>query len=119
MPVTYNDPPLTDWGTNSLKNGLDTQRVTEVRPVMGAEDFSYLAQVVPGMFFFLGVVPPDVDPLQAPANHSPLLPRPRARAQVRRARAQLSRDRLSEAGASHRPIRRSAASHGPRKASAF
>jgi amidohydrolase len=72
VPVTYNDPPLTDWGTTSLKSGLDTQRVTEVRPVMGAEDFSYLAQVVPGMFFFLGVVPPDVDPLQAPANHSPL-----------------------------------------------
>jgi amidohydrolase len=24
------------------------------------------------MFFFLGIVPPDVDPLQAPANHSPL-----------------------------------------------
>ena len=65
------NPPLTDWGTTSLKNGLDTQRVTEVRPVMGAEDFSYLAQVVPGMFFFLGVVPPEVDPLQAPANHSP------------------------------------------------
>lgn len=72
VPVTYNDPTLTDWGTTSLKNGLDTQRVTDVRPVMGAEDFSYLAQVAPGMFFFLGIVPPDVDPLQAPANHSPL-----------------------------------------------
>jgi amidohydrolase len=72
VPVTYNDPALTDWGTTSLKNGLDTQRVTEVRPVMGAEDFSYLAQVVPGMFFFLGITPPEEDPLQAPANHSPL-----------------------------------------------
>jgi amidohydrolase len=72
VPVTYNDPKLTDWGTSSLKDGLDTQRVTEIRPVMGAEDFSYLAQVVPGMFFFLGVTPPEEDPLQAPANHSPL-----------------------------------------------
>ncbi|MBV9836054.1 MAG: amidohydrolase [Alphaproteobacteria bacterium] len=72
VPVTYNDPSLTDWGTGSLKDGLDTQRVTEIRPVMGAEDFSYLAQVVPGMFFFLGVTPPEEDPLQAPANHSPL-----------------------------------------------
>jgi amidohydrolase len=72
VPVTYNDPALTDWGTTSLKNGLDTQRVTDIRPVMGAEDFSYLAQVVPGMFLFLGVTPPEEDPLKAPANHSPL-----------------------------------------------
>jgi metal-dependent amidase/aminoacylase/carboxypeptidase family protein len=40
--------------------------------VMGAEDFSLLANVVPGMFYFLGVTPPDEDPHQAPANHSPL-----------------------------------------------
>jgi len=72
VPVTYNDPQLTDWGTGSLKDGLDTQRVTEIRPVMGAEDFSYLAQVAPGMFFFLGITPPEHDPVQAPANHSPL-----------------------------------------------
>jgi amidohydrolase len=72
VPVTYNDPKLTDWGTSSLKDGLDTQRVTEIRPVMGAEDFSYLAQVAPGMFFFLGITPPEQDPVQAPANHSPL-----------------------------------------------
>ncbi|MBX3503072.1 MAG: amidohydrolase [Alphaproteobacteria bacterium] len=72
VPVTYNDPRLTDWGTGSLKDSLDTQRVTEIRPVMGAEDFSYLAQVVPGMFFFLGITPPEQDPVQAPANHSPL-----------------------------------------------
>ncbi len=72
VPVTYNDPALTDWGTASLKDGLDTQRVSESRPAMGAEDFSYLAQVVPGMFFFLGITPPDEDPRQAPANHSPL-----------------------------------------------
>ena len=72
MPVTFTDPRLTDWGTGSLKDGLDTQRVTESRPVMGAEDFSYLAQVAPGMFFFLGITPPEEDPIQAPANHSPL-----------------------------------------------
>ncbi|MCW5732710.1 MAG: amidohydrolase [Enhydrobacter sp.] len=72
VPVTYNDPPLTAWGTRSLGRGVGEERVTESRPVMGAEDFSILAQQVPGMFFFLGVTPPDEDPLQAPANHSPL-----------------------------------------------
>ena len=39
---------------------------------MGAEDFSILAQAVPGMFFFLGITPPDEDAHTAPANHSPL-----------------------------------------------
>lgn len=72
VPVTYNDPPLTAWGTRSLGRGVGEERVTESRPVMGAEDFSFLAQKVPGMFFFLGVTPPDEDPREAPANHSPL-----------------------------------------------
>ena len=72
VPVTYNDPPLTAWGTRSLGRGLGEERVTESRPVMGAEDFSILAQKVPGMFFFLGITPPDEDPREAPANHSPL-----------------------------------------------
>jgi amidohydrolase len=72
VPVTYNDPPLTVWGTKSLGRGVGEERVTESRPVMGAEDFSILAQKVPGMFFFLGITPPGEDPREAPANHSPL-----------------------------------------------
>ena len=72
VPVTYNDPELTRWGTRSLGDGVGADRVTESRPVMGADDFSLLAKVVPGMFFFLGITPPDEDPRHAPANHSPL-----------------------------------------------
>lgn len=72
VPVTYNDPALTQWGTRSLGDGVGAERVTESRPVMGAEDFSLLAKVVPGMFYFLGVTPPDENPREAPANHSPL-----------------------------------------------
>ena len=72
VPVTYNDPPLTNWGIKSLGRGVGEERVTESRPVMGAEDFSILAQKAPGMFFFLGVTPPDENPKEAPANHSPL-----------------------------------------------
>jgi amidohydrolase len=72
VPVTHNDPALTTWGTKSLGRGLGEERVTESRPVMGAEDFSILAQKVPGMFFFLGITPPGEDPKEAPANHSPL-----------------------------------------------
>jgi amidohydrolase len=72
VPVTYNDPDLTKWGTQSLGRGVGDERVSESRPVMGAEDFSILAQKIPGMFFFLGITPPGEDPREAPANHSPL-----------------------------------------------
>ena len=39
-------------------------------PIMGAEDFSYVLQQVPGTMMFLGGTPPDRDPATAPANHS-------------------------------------------------
>ncbi|MFO1080092.1 MAG: amidohydrolase [Reyranellaceae bacterium] len=72
VPVTYNDPALTQWGSASLGTGVGADRITETRPVMGAEDFSLLANAVPGLFFFLGVTPRDGDVRAAPANHSPL-----------------------------------------------
>ena len=37
---------------------------------MGAEDFSYVLQQVPGALAFLGACPPRVDPATAPPNHS-------------------------------------------------
>jgi amidohydrolase len=36
-----------------------------------SEDFSFLAQRVPGLFFTVGVTPPGADPRGAPPNHSP------------------------------------------------
>ena len=40
-------------------------------PVMGAEDFSYVLERVPGAMLFLGVCPPEHDnPFAAPACHS-------------------------------------------------
>ena len=38
-------------------------------PRTGAEDFSFFAQQVPGLFFFLGVNAPGVE--DSPTNHSP------------------------------------------------
>jgi metal-dependent amidase/aminoacylase/carboxypeptidase family protein len=38
--------------------------------MMGAEDFSYVLQRVPGAMAFLGACPPDVEPDEAPPNHS-------------------------------------------------
>ncbi|MFC4001459.1 M20 family metallopeptidase [Prauserella oleivorans] len=39
-------------------------------PIMGAEDFSYVLQRVPGAFAFLGACPPGTDPDDAASNHS-------------------------------------------------
>jgi amidohydrolase len=39
-------------------------------PIMGAEDFSYVLQRVPGAMSWLGACPPGQDPQTAPANHS-------------------------------------------------
>lgn len=71
-PVTTNDPALTERMVSTLRRvaGADNVRVG---PLTGtAEDFSFYQQKVPGMFFFLGVTPPGVDPKTAPQNHSPL-----------------------------------------------
>ena len=38
--------------------------------MMGAEDWSYVLQRVPGAMAFLGACPPGLDPEKAPANHS-------------------------------------------------
>jgi amidohydrolase len=42
-------------------------------PLMGAEDFSYVLERVPGAMAFLGACPPGIEPSEAPANHSNLV----------------------------------------------
>jgi hippurate hydrolase len=44
--------------------------VTMPAPIMGAEDFSYVLEQVPGALAFLGGCPPGTDPATAPPNHS-------------------------------------------------
>jgi amidohydrolase len=70
-PVTVNDPDLTRWALPTLERVVPGA-LTEAEWVLGAEDFSYYAQEVPGLFLRLGIVPTDVDAATAPANHSPL-----------------------------------------------
>ena len=70
-PVTYNDPELTRWALPSLQRAAGAEFVSEGVPITGAEDFSEYQKIVPGVFFFLGGLPEDQDPLTAPRNHSP------------------------------------------------
>lgn len=71
-PVTVNDPKLTDRMVPSLRRVAGEKNVKVVPLVTGSEDFAYFANTVPSFFFFVGVTPPDQDPVTAPVNHSPL-----------------------------------------------
>ena len=70
-PVTVNADSAADLvhATTIGLLGPDRARL-ERDPVMGAEDWSYVLQRVPGAMSFLGACPPGVDPETAPANHS-------------------------------------------------
>lgn len=70
-PVTVNDPELGEQMLPSLYKVFGQQNVIDPGLITGAEDFSYFANEVPGMFFFMGVTPQDQNPLEAPTNHSP------------------------------------------------
>src|SRR6185369_11230914 len=73
-PVTINDPAYTAFVQETARALIGEERVVELRaPVMGAEDFSYVLQKVPGAMAFLGAVPPGDDPAVAPQNHSNLV----------------------------------------------
>lgn len=57
-PATINDPTLARWAEKSLVEAVGTQHVHELPPTMGAEDFAYFAQAIPGFYFRLGVHKP-------------------------------------------------------------
>ena len=67
-PVTFNDRDLVERLTPSLKQATNN-KVYEMTPSTGAEDFSFFSNVIPGMYFWLGVNAPGV--MEAPGNHSP------------------------------------------------
>ena len=70
-PVTVNDHGYAGQVLQTATDLIGEQRVRAMpSPVMGAEDFSYVLQRVPGAMAFLGGCPPELDPRTAPPNHS-------------------------------------------------
>jgi amidohydrolase len=71
-PVTTNDATFARFAAGVVDDRLGPGRSYQMpSPVMGAEDFSYVLQKVPGAMVFLGVCPPEhADPFSAPACHS-------------------------------------------------
>lgn len=70
-PVTSNDADLVDRLLPTIERVAGADNVHENELVTGAEDFSFFANQVPGMFVFLGITPADQDAATAPSNHSP------------------------------------------------
>ena len=70
-PVTVNDATVASWSrevaTGVLGEGFAIEMPT---PVMGAEDFSYVLEKVPGAMVFLGLCPDGINFFEAAPNHS-------------------------------------------------
>lgn len=74
-PGTRNDPVLTEQMLPTLTRVASTgprpMGIEVVPKATGAEDFSFFQRLIPGLFFFVGVTPPEIEPTQAYSNHSP------------------------------------------------
>ena len=71
-PITYNDPAVTERMAPTLRRVAGPSNVEVVNATLGAEDFSFFQQKVPGLFFWLGTRPKNQTAEQAASNHSPL-----------------------------------------------
>lgn len=70
-PVTVNDDEIGPHVVDLAGAVLGQRHAAPMpNPLMGAEDFSYVLQKVPGAFAFLGACPPGVEPADAAPNHS-------------------------------------------------
>lgn len=70
-PVTFNNVALTQRMMPLLERVAGAGKVRVIPAVMGAEDFSFYAQAVPGLFLFLGGRSPEVAEKDAPPHHTP------------------------------------------------
>jgi amidohydrolase len=70
-PITYNDPALTAKMLPTLQKTAGDANVVLVPAETGAEDFSFFAEKVPGLFIFLGGSPKGLDAKKQPSHHTP------------------------------------------------
>ena len=69
--ITYNDPEITRRLMPTVVTTAGEDNVNLVRPITGAEDFSYYAAKVPSLFVFLGGMDPARSRADAPGHHTP------------------------------------------------
>ncbi|MGB1374502.1 MAG: amidohydrolase [Rhodothermales bacterium] len=70
-PVTYNDPDLTASMLPTLERIAGAENINLIDAVTGAEDFSYFAREVPGLYVFVGGKPLDAPADENVSHHTP------------------------------------------------
>lgn len=71
VPITYNDPSLTEASLPSLKEVAGEGNVHLIKAITGAEDFSFYQEKIPGFFFILGGKDPNAGPDDHFPHHTP------------------------------------------------
>ncbi len=70
--LVFNNEELSAWLAPVLEEAAGEGNVDPAAsPTTVAEDFSYLSQAVPGVFYHMGASADGVDPATSPPNHSP------------------------------------------------
>ena len=69
-PVTFNNLALTKAMLPSLEKSASKENVVLVRPATLAEDFSFFAEKVPGLYFRLGALPKGKDSATSGSHHT-------------------------------------------------
>ncbi|HEY4607846.1 MAG TPA: M20/M25/M40 family metallo-hydrolase, partial [Ilumatobacteraceae bacterium] len=70
-PVTSNNNDFAAFAQQVAGDIIGADHVLQMpHPVMGAEDFSYVLEAVPGSMMFMGGTPSDRNPSKAAPNHS-------------------------------------------------
>jgi amidohydrolase len=70
-PVTFNNLALTAKMLPSLQKSAGESNVLLIPPRTGAEDFSFFANEVPGLYFYIGGLPLGKDPKTSGPHHTP------------------------------------------------
>lgn len=68
--VTYSDPALVKKMLPTFNKVAGEKNVKEMEASTGAEDFSFFADKVPSIFFFLGGMPKGMDPAKSFPHHT-------------------------------------------------
>lgn len=70
-PVTFNDEKLTAMMLPTLEKSAGKENIILMNAMTGAEDFSFFAQKVPGLYFFVGGLTKGKDPETSGPHHTP------------------------------------------------
>ncbi|EMR03888.1 amidohydrolase [Cesiribacter andamanensis] len=70
-PITYNDPALTSRMLPTLEHIAGKQQVVLTDAVLGAEDFAFFQEKIPGLYLFVGGMEKGKQPSEVAPHHTP------------------------------------------------